>query len=664
MCVKREARLNVPYSLNKWFSERKVRLSIQYQNKLNSAQLEAVVSTDGPLLVIAGAGSGKTRTLTYRVAHLVESGVSPEAILLLTFTRKAAEEMLKRAERLLDQRCQNVSGGTFHSFSNGVLRKYGSKMGIQERFTILDRNDSEALISDIRKGMRLTESAGTFPRKRTILQIFSKAANKSIQLDEVIEADFSQFFNHTEALAALHQQYVIRKRKNGLLDYDDLLLFTNRLLLEFREIRERISSTYRYIMVDEYQDTNKIQADILYGLTECHQNIMAVGDDAQSIYAFRGANFQNIMDFPKKFPGVNVIRLEENYRSTQPILGVANDIMSNAQSRYEKILFSRITSGSTPRLVVASGEKSQSIFVASKIEDLLLQGVELNQIAVLFRAGFHSFDLEIELNRHNIPFVKVGGFRFTESSHVKDFLAHLRILANPYDQISWYRILLLVDRVGQKTAGDIWKHIFEQKSGFTGLFSLDARTKRFKGLDALKALYQDVGEGSQSLSEIGAAVFKYYEPIMQKRYDDHPKRTREIEQVMEMMENCDSLDHFLCDMALEPPTTSMSNELFSENTPGNYLTLSTIHSAKGLEWHTVFIIWVLDGRFPSLYSIYREDELEEELRLLYVAATRAKENLFFTYPTNIYDKASGRILYRPSRFLDQISPDSLRKQAV
>jgi len=640
-------------------------LPIAYHNLLNASQLEAVISSNGPLLVIAGAGSGKTRTLTYRVAHLVEEGISPNSILLLTFTRKSAEEMLKRAIRLLDQRCQKVSGGTFHSFSNRVLRKYASKIDINARFTILDRNDAEALISGIRKEMRVTLETGTFPRKHTIAQIFSKAANKSIQIDDVIEEDFPHFVNHIEALVSLHQEYGLRKQKNHLLDYDDLLLFTKVLLTEFPEIREQISSTYRYIMVDEYQDTNQVQAEILYGLTECHQNIMVVGDDAQSIYAFRGANFQNIMDFPKKFPETKVIQLEENYRSTQPILSVANDIMIGARNKYEKTLFTKITKGDLPRIIATAGEKRQSIYVASKIEELQQQGIPLNQMAVLFRASFHSFDLEIELNRYGIPFIKVGGFQFTESAHIKDFLVHLKILVNPYDEVSWHRVLLLLDQIGPKTAGDIFRRVLEQNAGLSGLFSIGLKTKRHQGLDALKALYEEVSDGSKTISEIGEAIMAYYEPILKKKHDDHPKRFKEIEQVMEMMVRYDNLDHFLSDMALEPPNTSIKNRLFSaEMMGGDYLTLSTIHSAKGLEWHSVFIIWALDGRFPSFYSIYREEDLEEELRLMYVAATRAKENLFFVYPTNIYDKSTGRILYRPSRFLDQISPELVKKETV
>lgn len=639
-------------------------MSIPYHHLLNASQLEAVMFSNGPLLVIAGAGSGKTRTLIYRVARLIEDGVSPDSILLLTFTRKAAEEMLKRAAKLLDARCHQVSGGTFHAFSNRILRKYASKLDIGERFTILDRSDAEALIAGIRKELQSPFDAGTLPRKHTIAQIFSKAANKSIEIDEVIEEDFPHFAHQIETLISLHQEYGIRKRKNYLLDYDDLLLFGKILLTEFPDIRERISSTYRYIMVDEYQDTNPVQAEITYGLTECHQNIMAVGDDAQSIYAFRGADFQNIMDFPKKFPGTKMIRLEENYRSTQPILNVANDIMLGAQNKYEKTLYTKKTKGDLPKLIAARGEKRQSVYVASKIEKLRQQGTPLNQIAVLFRASFHSFDLEIELNRYGIPFIKVGGFQFTESAHIKDFLAHLKILVNPYDQISWHRILLLLDQIGPKTAQDIFRQVREKDVGLDGLFSIKLKKKYHPGLEALKSLYEELGNSSKTMLEIGETILAYYEPILGKKHDNHPKRIKEIEQVMEIMSRYDDFDQFLSDMALEPPNTSVKNRLFSEETTRDYLTLSTIHSAKGLEWHSIFIIWALDGRFPSNYSIYREEDLEEELRLMYVATTRAKENLFFVYPTNIYDKSTGRILYRPSRFLDQISPEMLKKGTV
>ena len=417
---------------------------IPYKTQLNASQYEATTTTEGPLLVIAGAGSGKTRTLTYLVARLVEAGVPPSAILLLTFTRKAAQQMLERATELLDNRCGKVAGGTFHSFGNTILRKYASHMGLNPAFAIMDRVDAEAAISLLRKESMAGRRQRSFPRKHTLANIFSRAVNKMTTIEDVVYEDYSHLSSDMEAMVAIFQVYQDYKREHQMLDFDDLLVYLQQLLKTRAELRDRISSSFRYIMVDEYQDTNKIQAEILYLLTGAHQNIMVVGDDSQSIYAFRGANFKNIMQFPNMFPGTRVITLEENYRSVQPILNLTNVIIDAATEKYSKTLFTRRSGGSTPVLVRAMDENSQSLYVVRKIQDLIDQGVALNRIAVLFRAGFHSFDLEIELNREQLPFIKVGGFRFVESAHIKDVLAHLRVIANPDDRINWYRILLLI----------------------------------------------------------------------------------------------------------------------------------------------------------------------------------------------------------------------------
>jgi DNA helicase-2/ATP-dependent DNA helicase PcrA len=418
------------------------RFRIPYETQLNASQYEAITATKGPLLVIAGAGSGKTRTLTYRVARLVETGVSPSAILLLTFTRKAAHQMLARATELLDSRCGKVAGGTFHSFGNSILRKYASHMGLEPGFAIMDRADAEAAISILRKEIDTGAKHRSFPRKHTLANIFSRAVNKMTTIADVVYDDYSHLSSDMEAIVQIFQAYQNHKREHQLLDFDDLLVYLQQLLKNHPGIRERIASSYRYIMVDEYQDTNKIQAEILYLLTGV--------DDSQSIYAFRGANFRNIMEFPKMFPDTRIITLEENYRSVQPILNLTNVIIDQAAEKYSKTLFTRRQGGSTPVLVSARDENNQSLFIVRKIRELIDQGIALNQIAVLFRAGFHSFDLEIELNREQVPFIKVGGFRFVESAHIKDVLAHLRVIANSQDRISWYRILLLIDKIGHQ----------------------------------------------------------------------------------------------------------------------------------------------------------------------------------------------------------------------
>ena len=644
--------------------DHKEHFNIKYEKELNPAQIEAVTSLDGPMLVIAGAGSGKTRTLTYRVARLVERGISPAEILLLTFTRKASLEMISRAAQLLDSRCERVSGGTFHSFSNSMLRKYASILGFDNRYTILDRVDAESLIGMLRKEFELGSKHRSFPRKRTLANIFSRAVNKVISVEDVIYNDYPHFQPYLEDILNLSKEYEKRKVIHKFFDYDDLLVSFNLLLKNHTDIREKISSSYRYIMVDEYQDTNQIQASILYYLASKNKNVMVVGDDSQSIYAFRGANFKNIIDFPALFPGTRIIRLEENYRSVQPILDLTNVIIDRAAEKFSKKLFTRKTDGVAPVLVSAQSENSQSIFVVDKIREMNRSKVPLNRIAVLFRAGFHSFDLEIELAREKIPFIKVGGFKFTESAHIKDVLAHLKVIANGYDRISWYRILLLLEKIGPKTAQNIYEALENEKSGYAGLFTIKLKSALSRRLSALSQLFSYIDSGSLSVFEMGEAVLNYYLPLLKGRYEDHPKRARDLEQLLTIMQRYNSLEQFLTDMALEPPNTSMDDTFSESGHDDNRLVLSTIHSAKGLEWHTVFIIWALDGRFPSMHSLNSEEDLEEELRLMYVAATRAQNNLFFTYPDNIYDRGSGMVFSRPSRFIDEIPDDILEKYYV
>ncbi|MBW2606976.1 MAG: ATP-dependent helicase [Deltaproteobacteria bacterium] len=651
----------MPEQLN--LPNQKEKFTIKYEEALNPSQIEAVTSLDGPMLVIAGAGSGKTRTLTYRVARLVEKGISPAAILLLTFTRKASLEMISRAAQLLDSRCERVSGGTFHSFSNSMLRKYSSILGLDNKYTILDRVDAESLIGMLRKELEPGSKHRSFPRKRTLANIFGRAVNKVIPIEDVIYNDYPHFQPYLEDILNLSIEYEKRKVMHNFFDYDDLLVYFHLLLKNHTDIRDKISSSYKYIMVDEYQDTNQIQAGILYSLTSKNKNVMVVGDDSQSIYAFRGANFKNIINFPELFPETKIISLEENYRSVQPILDLTNVIIDRAAEKYSKKLFTQKTGGVTPVLANAQSENGQSMFVVDKIRDLNMSGVPLNRIAVLFRAGFHSFDLELELARERLPFIKVGGFKFTESAHIKDVLAHLKVIANGHDRISWYRILLLLEKIGPKTAQNIYEAIDKEKSGYAGILTIELKSGLSQRLSGLKQLFSNIDSGL-SVSEMGETILNYYLPVLRDRYDDHPKRARDLEQLLTIMQRYNSLEQFLTDMALEPPNTSM-DDTFAETSPdNNRLVLSTIHSAKGLEWHTVFIIWALDGRFPSMHALNNEEDLEEELRLMYVAATRAQNNLFFTYPNNIYDKGSGMIFSMPSRFIDMIPDDILEKYYV
>ncbi len=638
--------------------------TIPFADVLNEPQLEAVSFNDGPLLVIAGAGSGKTRTLTYRVARMVQDGITPASILLLTFTRRASFEMLKRASDLLDHRCEQVSGGTFHSFANAVLRRYASHLGLDNAFTIIDRADMEHLISILKKESGAGAKDRTFPKNRTLASIFSASVNKVVTVDDILFEDYPHMHMHMDTVTRLHNDYQKYKHSHSLLDYDDLLIYLCRLLEDVESVRERVESSYRFIMVDEYQDTNQIQANILYLLTRQHHNIMVVGDDSQSIYAFRGAAVENILSFPDQYANTTIIRLEQNYRSVQPVLTLANAIIDNAVHKYTKTLFSTKTGDSPPVLARTTNENSQSRFILDKIKELSLQGVRLNQIAVLFRAGFHSFDLEIELSREAIPFIKVGGFKFMDSAHIKDVLAYLKVYYNSEDTISWYRILLLLERVGPKSARNIFEAIQKQGQGPQGLSAITLPDQIAKQVSVLAALFNGLEPDNMSVAALGEAVLSYYLPILKNKYDDHPKRARDLEQLVAIMERYTDLESFLTDMAIEPPNTAV-DETFSVALPDDQrLTLSTIHSAKGLEWHTVFIIWALDGRFPSAHAINKPEDLEEELRLLYVAATRAEQNLFITYPGHLFDRISGSFLNRPCRFLEPISADILEREVV
>jgi DNA helicase-2/ATP-dependent DNA helicase PcrA len=635
------------------------KFKIKYADLLNPAQLEAVTHRNGPLLVIAGAGSGKTRTLIYRVARLIESGIPPHSILLLTFTRRAAQEMLGRVERLVGDRTRAVAGGTFHSFSNLILRRHGGALSLPSNFTILDRADMEDVINLLRTRSGFASKERRFPKKSAISEVISMARNKARSLEAEIEEDFPHFIDHLAAMRKLGTDYETFKRARGLVDYDDLLHLMAALLRDHSSIRDRLAAHYRYIMVDEYQDTNLIQAELVSLLASGHRNVMAVGDDAQSIYSFRGANFRNIMDFPSLFPETRVIKLEENYRSLQGILDVANEVIAHADEKYTKVLFSRREGGFRPILVRAQDERLQSRFVAQRILELREDGVALAEIAVLFRSSFHSFDLELELQRHDIPFIKRGGFKFIETAHIKDVLAHLRVIQNPADSVSWLRVLMLLRGIGHRRAEKFIETIANSSNPTALLAQLGSRAGvSADSIARLSALLAELQHESIRPAAQIAGVLEYYLPVMREAYpDDYPKRERDLEHFQNITNRYRSLDSMLADMALEPPSDSIGDVLAAD-AEDEYLTLSTIHSAKGLEWKVVFIIWAAEGRFPSPQSV-EPSELEEERRLMYVAGTRARDQLYFSYPIQMYDRNLGFVLGRPSRFLGDLSAELL-----
>lgn len=628
---------------------------VNYENDLNPAQLSAVMHKKGPVLVIAGAGSGKTKTLTYRVARLIEDGIKPENILLLTFTKKAAAEMLSRATLVLDDRCEKVAGGTFHSFANIILRKYSKFLKLKSNFTILDKSDCEDIINHI-TGQMFPKKEKRFPKKSTILEIYSKSVNKETPTKQIIEEEFPQFAHCEDKIIEVHKAYVGYKRENSVLDYDDLLLYVKLLLENNEGLRKKLSNQYQYIMVDEYQDTNTLQADVIRLLASEHSNIMAVGDDAQSIYSFRGANYRNILDFPKLFEGTEIIKLEQNYRSTQNILKLTNTIISKAKEKYAKTLFSNIESPIVPALICAKDTQMEADFICQRILELLDEDVNLSDICVLARNARMSYALEIELSKRAIPYQKFGGPKFMETAHIKDIVSHLRVIINPDDIISLNRILLLLKGVGATTVNNIIPIIKGNLNPNIKLLPPNKTTSLVPLLKTLENLRSQIS--MRKPSDIVEDVIEYYRPILKDKYDDYNKREKDLDHFQYLSEQYSNLEDFISDMALEPPDASVEG-MYKRNSDDEALTISTIHSAKGLEWDSVFIIGAVDGRFPSAYSFNSAEEMDEELRLMYVATTRAKNNLYITYPVDMYDYSMNMVLSKPSRFLNGIPDDIL-----
>ena len=580
---------------------------IDYKKELNDSQYRAATFLNGPALVIAGAGSGKTRTLVFRVAYLIEQGIDPDSILLLTFTRKASQEMLRRAGELLDNRCLKIPGGTFHSFANNLLRKYAQVIGFSNNFSILDEQDSENLLKQIRN--QLFPDQKEMPKKSTLRELFSFHKNKEISLEDIIFDQLPQFKDKIDQIKEIFDAYSSLKLKNSMMDYDDLLIYCKRLLENNIAIRKKVSDQYRYIMIDEYQDTNKIQSEIAELLAGERKNIMVVGDDSQSIYSFRGADFKNIMDFPKRFPGAEIITLETNYRSTQQILDLTNKVIEKAKEKYSKNLKAFKGKGPKPIYAEFPSEREQAKFIIEKLKDL---GKPLGESAVLFRSSWHSNELELELIKNNIPFVKYGGIKFVESAHTKDILSFLRVDFSHKDSAAWQRILSLHKGIGLKTAQKIIDGVIEDNN-------IDI-LNRYK----LKGLFKILTDVSKEIAPEKKIkiIFDYYRPILKEKHlDDFDKREKDLQSLQEISTRYEDLQSFLSDTLIESPDDfkGMSNRLV----------LSTIHSAKGLEWNNVFLINLVDGFMPSLKSL---DNLEEERRLFYVALTRAKNNLFLTKP--------------------------------
>ncbi|MEO7457912.1 MAG: ATP-dependent helicase [Gemmatimonadaceae bacterium] len=629
---------------------------------LNPDQARAVTFGDAPLLVIAGAGTGKTRTLIHRVAALIERGVSPERILLLTFTRRAAAEMLSRAERLVGSAGARVHGGTFHSVGHRLLRQFGQSAGLPADFTIMDQGDAEDLMQLARGSLGLGKSAKRFPKKETLHWLYSRHINTELPLDELLHRDTPQFLEYEEQITRLFGDYTTRKAERNLVDYDDLLLFWAIMLEASPDLQLRIAGLYDHVLVDEYQDTNLLQARILRGMCGTHRKLTVVGDDAQSIYAFRGAHFRNILDFPRQFPGATMVTLAQNYRSTQPILTLSNTVISRAEERFTKDLFTTREGGELPWLVTAKDEAQQTRFVVDRILQLHESGVDLREMAVLFRAGYMSADLEIELANRNIPFDKWGGLKFLEAAHIKDVLAFLRVSENPRDEVSWYRILMLMPGIGDTTARSMMDTMQERAwdpDAFTHLIAPPKAREAHRSLAVLLRQLRGVtnregAEGGAKVASDIAAVRAIYDSILREKYDRPEARLADLDQLRTISAGYPSRTSFLSALALDPPSNTQDLAGGSES-ESDSLILSTVHSAKGKEWKAVFLIWAVDGWFPSSRAVEDPDELEEERRLMYVALTRAKDELAVIYPMQVYGsrRSADYTFDQLSRFLDR-----------
>jgi len=625
-----------------------------YLADLNPAQRAAATAGDGPVLIIAGAGTGKTKTLAARVACLIDRGVPADRILLLTFTRRAAAEMLSRAGRMLPARhgaatASRVWGGTFHAVGNRLLRTHGRTVGLDPGFTILDTSDAQDLVALIRNDLGFARSKRRFPRKETLLAIYSRMVNSRMKLAEVLEKEYPWCAEDAAGIRQIVQAYTERKRAGNVLDYDDLLLFWRALAASDSPGARDVADRFDHILVDEYQDTNAVQAEILQSMRARRRNIMVVGDDAQSIYSFRAASVRNILDFPRQFRGedgrgAEVVKLEQNYRSTQPILDASNALMAHAAFRYTKNLFTDTRGGDRPELVTVRDESEQSDEVCRRVLEARERSVALKRQAVLFRAGHHSDALEVELTRRNIPFVKYGGLKFVEAAHVKDMVAMLRLLENPADEVAWFRVLQLLDGVGPGTARRIVDAL-EVRALTTTTLAAALRAVAVppavqSGFDALRAAFADCLRGDSpgvGLPPASAVerIRLFYDPVFQRVYENPRVRLRDLEVLGQIASNYPSRGAFLADLTLDPPasTADLAGPPLRDD---DYLILSTIHSAKGCEWDAVHILHAADGMIPSDMATGDTEQIEEERRLLYVAMTRAKSRLHLYFPLRYY----------------------------
>jgi DNA helicase-2/ATP-dependent DNA helicase PcrA len=657
-----------------------VDLQIDYARELNEQQCAAVTAPPGPALVIAGAGSGKTRTLTYRVAFLIEQGVPAEQILLLTFTNKAAKEMMRRVADLLGGDLSALWGGTFHSIANRLLRRHADRVGYRPDFTILDREDTKDLLKASIDDAQIDVTASRFPKADVLSTIFSLVVNTERPIEEILEEQFDYFLELTEEIEKVFEHFTARKRAANVMDFDDLLILWLRLLKDHADLAEQYQRRFQFILVDEYQDTNRIQSDIIDRLAARHHNVMVVGDDSQSIYSWRGAHFLNILQFPKRYPEARVYKIETNYRSTPEILAVANAAISPNIDQFTKNLAAARKSGSKPVLVVCGDPRQQAAFVAQRALELRDEGYSLNDMAVLYRSHFHALDLQMELTRRNIPFSITSGIRFFEQAHIKDVAAYLKLALNPRDELSFKRIVRLLSGIGGKSADKLWTCFLAEldrraaesgpapespqppilasalqacapsvpKKAVVGWAQLSATLAQLE-VEPLRGKPSDI---------IRHVVEAGYEEYLQDNYPNARNRLEDLEQLAAFGLQFNNTEEFLTQLAL------LSNVEAEDDKPSQadseQMRLSTIHQAKGLEFGVVFVIMLCEGLFPTARSMEQQESEEEERRLFYVAITRAKNELYFSYPL-IRPSASytGEVMQQPSHFLEDVPPELL-----
>ena len=638
-------------------------IHIDYAAELNEQQLAAVTASPGPLLVIAGAGSGKTRTLTYRVAYLLENGIDPRNILLLTFTNKAARQMLDRVANLLPVDASGLWGGTFHSIGNRMLRRHGSALGYSSGFTILDREDQKDLINTVVASAGIDPKEIRFPKGDVLAEIFSFTINTERPLDQLLAEKFPYFLPLLEQISDVHARYEKKKKATNSMDFDDLLEKTLSMLRQHDDIAAFYRRQFQFILVDEYQDTNKIQADLIDTLACDHRNVMVVGDDAQSIYSWRGANFQNILEFPKRYPDAQVFKIEMNYRSVPEILEVANAaIAANVQQFRKQLSATRPSNAVKPAVVGLNDGSEQAQFVAQRILELRDENVELRDIAVLYRAHYHAIELQLELSRRGIPYQITSGIRFFEQAHIKDVAAFIRLVANPRDEVAFKRMVKLLPGIGNRSADNLWRAwetSLNERDEITSwsdrLSSMSVTAKTKKSWQQLAHTLDEIAPGGQPnppSEMITSVVEAIYDDYAKANFTNYELRREDLNQLAAFARQFKDVHEFLSQLAL---ISNVDAEAAPNNTADNEaVNLSSVHQAKGLEYHAVFVIWLTDGMFPSTRSLETREAIEEERRLFYVAITRARDELYLTFPQMRLNAGYGDMFQRPSRFLKEI----------